>query len=199
MRKAPRQQRARSTVEAILQAAAHVLGRRGWMLFTTNEVAQVAGVSIGSLYQYFPNKLALAEAIRERHLQDVLKVLAPPEAWDAHAPSLDERVTHLVDVVIAVHSVDQALHRVLLDEVPLASRATLRRFEADYQQRYRSVMDPACGERSEHDDVATRVLAGAVEGVVHAAARHGELGSPALRSELMRLVGSYLRSRRRDG
>ncbi len=50
MRKAPTQQRAQATVQAILQAAAHILGRRGWMKFTTNEVAEAAGVSIGSLY-----------------------------------------------------------------------------------------------------------------------------------------------------
>lgn len=200
MRKAPRQQRARTTVESILQAAAHILGRRGWTGFTTNEVAETAGVSIGSLYQYFPNKLALAEAIRERHLQEVLKALAPPGDWDERAPSLDQRAAHLVDVVIAVHSIDQPLHRVLLEEVPLASRASLCRFEAEYQLRYRSVIAASSGEcGSERDDVAGRVLAGAVEGVVHAAARHGELGSPALRSELLGLVRSYLRSRRRAG
>ena len=58
MRKEPRQERARATVEAILEAAARILDRQGWKGFTTNAVAEVAGVSIGSLYQYFPNKAA---------------------------------------------------------------------------------------------------------------------------------------------
>src|SRR5882757_8447655 len=74
MRKEPRQARSRATVEAIVQAGAHVLGDRGWSGFTTNEVASVAGASIGSLYQYFPNKLALIAAIRRKHFDDVLAV-----------------------------------------------------------------------------------------------------------------------------
>src|SRR5216110_1553486 len=75
MRKDPRQERSRDTVEAIVQASAHILGRRGWAGFTTNGVAEAAGVSIGSLYQYFPNKLALVEEVRRRHFQDVLNAL----------------------------------------------------------------------------------------------------------------------------
>lgn len=77
MRKEPRQARSRATVEAILIAGARVLGRRGWAGFTTNEVAGAAGVSIGSLYQYFPNKLILSEAITARHFDEILAVLRP--------------------------------------------------------------------------------------------------------------------------
>ena len=51
----------RATIEVILESAARVLGERGWAATTTNAVAETAGVSIGSLYQYFPNKLALVE------------------------------------------------------------------------------------------------------------------------------------------
>ena len=197
MRKTPRQQRARTTVESIFQAAAHILGQRGWAGFTTNEVAEAAGVSIGSLYQYFPNKLALAEALRERHLQDVLKALSPPDAWNHRSPTLVRLAEHVVDVVIAVHTADQPLHRVLLEDVPLASRASLRKFEAEYQLRYRMLIAASPGERDEERDaMAARVLAGAVEGVVHAAAGRGELAAPALRSELMALVCAYLRRRR---
>ncbi|MGA2729960.1 MAG: TetR/AcrR family transcriptional regulator [Terracidiphilus sp.] len=75
MRKEPRQARAQVTVEAILEAAARILDRQGWERFTTNGVAETAGVSIGSLYQYFPNKLALVEAILQRHFDAVLSAL----------------------------------------------------------------------------------------------------------------------------
>src|SRR5579871_4413597 len=75
MRKEPRQARSRATVEAIIRAGARVLGARGMDGFTTNETADVAGVSIGSLYQYFPDKLSLIDAIRRRHLDDVLAVM----------------------------------------------------------------------------------------------------------------------------
>ena len=168
-------------VETIVEAATRVLARDGWDGFTTNEVAQVAGISVGSLYQYFPNKLALAEAIRQRHLDAVLAALAP--SGDAGAS--DDAVARLVDGVISAHAVDPALHRVLLDDVPLLDRSTCAAFEAEYQRRYRAV---AGGNA-----LAGRVLSAAVEGVVHAAARRGELASPRLRRELARLVRGYLR------
>ena len=72
MRKEPRQARSIATVEAIIEAGAHVLSELGWAGFTTNKVAEAAGVSIGSLYQYFPDKLALVDAIRRRHFDHVL-------------------------------------------------------------------------------------------------------------------------------
>lgn len=65
-RKLPHQARSRETVEAILDAAARVLARDSLVGFNTNRVAQVAGVSIGSLYQYFPGKDALCAALIER-------------------------------------------------------------------------------------------------------------------------------------
>lgn len=182
MRKAPRQQRSRATVDAIVEAAARVLARRGWARFTTNEAAAVAGVSIGSLYQYFPNKLALAEAIRRRHLDEVLAVLP---AASGEPVGLERRVERLIDGVVAAHAVDQALHRVLLDEVPLAPRSSQERFEAEYLQRYRVLIAASArGHGDERDAIAARVLSAAVEGVVHAAARRGELTAPALRAEL---------------
>jgi AcrR family transcriptional regulator len=64
-RRSPRQTRSRATWEAILEAAAQILERHGAAALTTNRIAERAGVSIGSLYQYFPNKHAvLAELIR---------------------------------------------------------------------------------------------------------------------------------------
>ena len=58
-RKRPRQRRARETERAILGAAERVLVEEGPASFNTNRIAEVAGVSIGSLYQYFPNKAAI--------------------------------------------------------------------------------------------------------------------------------------------
>src|SRR3954465_4001587 len=58
-RKAPRQRRSKQLVEDILEAAIRVLSREGANRFTTARVAETAGVSVGSLYQYFPNKEAI--------------------------------------------------------------------------------------------------------------------------------------------
>ncbi|MGC1549252.1 MAG: TetR/AcrR family transcriptional regulator [Rhodanobacter sp.] len=195
MRKTPRQQRSRAMVDAIVEAAARILARRGWACFTTNEVAEVAGVSVGSLYQYFPNKLALAEAIRQRHLDAVLAALSASGDWN-EASTLSQCVTRLIDGVIAAHSVNESLHRVLLDEVPLAARSGQDQFEIEYQKRYMAVILASSGKRrSTREATAGRVLAAAVEGVVHAAARRGELTSSVLKMELNHLVCAYLRNR----
>jgi len=196
MRKAPRQQRSRVTVDVIVEAATRVLARRGWARFTTNEIAAVAGVSVGSLYQYFPNKLAIAEAIRQRHLDEVLVALSGA-GNDNEAIPLDQRAARFADGVIAAHSVDEALHRVLLDEVPLVARSSYAEFEAEYQRRYRALIAASAGANGAagDDETAARVLSSAVEGVVHAAAHRGDLGLPALRSELVRLILAYLRDR----
>ncbi|QPC92288.1 TetR/AcrR family transcriptional regulator [Mesorhizobium sp. INR15] len=194
-RKAPRQQRSRATVDAILEAAARVLAKRGWADFTTNETALAAGVSIGSLYQYFPNKLALAEEIRARHLDAVLAAISISDSGEG-AATLERRVAKLIDGVVAAHSVDQELHRVLLDEVPLAARSKQDAFELDYLRRYQAVIPPLPGKPDPiRDEITGRVLSAAVEGVIHAAARHGELDSPALRTELNEMVCAYLRHR----
>lgn len=195
MRKAPRQQRSRAMVETIVEAATRVLGRKGWADFTTNEVAAVAGVSVGSLYQYFPNKLALVEAIRDQHRAAILAAL--PAIDDKAVPTtLTQRAQQLIAGVIAEHLVDPALHRVLIDEVPPSARSSQDAFEIEYQRRYLAVVTASgAGHDSERDRMAGRVLSSAIEGVVHAAARNGELDVPGLKQELELLVCAYLRGR----
>lgn len=68
-RKRPNSQRAQATVEAILQATAELIESSGYANLTTNHVAQRAGISIGSLYQYFPNKESICRALAERHFK----------------------------------------------------------------------------------------------------------------------------------
>ncbi len=74
-RKAPRQQRSEALVEALLEAALRVLTRDGEAAFTTVRVAQEAGVSIGSLYQYFPNKAALLFRLQSDEWDDTVALL----------------------------------------------------------------------------------------------------------------------------
>lgn len=71
-RKTPSQPRSAYTVDAILEGAAHILERHGLAGYTTNAIAALAGVSIGSLYQYFPTKDAVTVALIERELKDLV-------------------------------------------------------------------------------------------------------------------------------
>lgn len=193
MRKTPRQRRSQAMVEVILEAAARVLAQTGWAKFTTNEVARIAGISVGSLYQYFPNKLALAEAIRKQHLDAVLEALDGSNATSLFgAISLQARVSSLINGIIAAHIVNPDLHRVLLDEVPLSGRSEQVEFERRYQENYRLIVAQAFGDSSPRIPVAAKVLASAVEGVVHDASRRGELSLPELQRELGMLVTAFL-------
>ncbi|WP_231638531.1 TetR/AcrR family transcriptional regulator [Pantoea sp. SM3] len=161
MRKAPRQRRSQVMVDVILQAAARVLAKSGWAKFNTNEVARIAGVSIGSLYQYFPNKLALAEAIRQQHLTAILQVLAGAVSEE---DLFALRVERLIEGIIAAHLINPSLHRVLLDEVPLSERSAHEEFEQQYAEFYRQFVVKTMNTDSDRVSVVAIVLASAVEG-----------------------------------
>jgi len=111
-RKAPRQSRSQATVTAILDATAHILIERGFAAASTNAVAERAGVSVGSLYQYFPNKDALVSALRARHGDQMMAVIlhALTKAMDA---TLIDGLTGLVEATVEAHRVDADLHQVL--------------------------------------------------------------------------------------
>lgn len=192
MRKEPSQARSRATVDAIVESGARVLGERGWAGFTTNTVAAVAGISIGSLYQYFPDKLSLVEAIRRRHFEEVLAVMRKAMAGELPLP---QRAEALVQGMIDAHNVNPELHRVLLDEAPGhdGSRLAHDAFLAEYQAHYKAFVAAHRYDRSgPSDDVLAQLLSGAVEGVIHSAARKHVLGSPELKQELVRMICSYL-------
>jgi AcrR family transcriptional regulator len=192
MRKRPVQARSRATVEVILQAGARVLGARGFDGFTTNEVADVAGVSIGSLYQYFPDRIVLIDSILERHLDAVLRVLR--EVAQGEKP-LRQRIGSLVDGLIAIHSEEQGVHHVLLELAPVHGNALAmqNRFEADYLAAYAAILALAQGHRTKNElAFGAQVLSSAVEGIIHNAARRGILASQALRGELVSIIYTYL-------
>jgi AcrR family transcriptional regulator len=65
------QARSRATVDALVEATARILVKDGFDKASTNRIAELAGVSVGSLYQYFPSKEALVVAVIERHQQEI--------------------------------------------------------------------------------------------------------------------------------
>lgn len=112
-RKAPRQARAAFTVEAILQAATRVLSENALTGFNTNRVAEVAGISVGSLYQYFPNKNALVAALIER-AQGALAEAIEQSTKQTRGQPLVEVLSALVDIAID-HQFGNALLAAALD------------------------------------------------------------------------------------
>lgn len=138
-RKQPRQARSRHAVAAILEAAARILARDGYAGLTTNKTAELAGVGIGSLYQYFPNKdaLVLALHLRELGLHRVLEREWP--AFD-EPPAVNPQDAALRDCVAAwlagigadagraevlLRMADGLIHGLLLDAEPPSDAARL--------------------------------------------------------------------------
>ncbi|WP_415750173.1 TetR/AcrR family transcriptional regulator [Burkholderia pyrrocinia] len=148
-------------------------------------------MSIGSVYQYFPNKLALVDAIRRRHFDDVLAVLQ--RALDRRAKP-ERVVERLMRDLIAVHRDYPALHRTLLDlPDPGGAKEAYDAFQKAYLHRYALIV-AACRGRGpvKADAMTAQVLSSALEGVVHNAARRGLLADPKLKRELVGLTRRYL-------
>jgi AcrR family transcriptional regulator len=117
VRHRPKQRRAQQTVEAVLDAVVRVLKREGSSAVTTNRVAEVAGVSIGSVYQYFPDKRAIFSALHQRHIQQIDRIVETTLV-DHAASSLDELIRAMVDAIIDAHTPDPELYELLQTEVP---------------------------------------------------------------------------------
>lgn len=117
-RKQPVQARSEATVSALFEASIQVLLTVGYRKFTTTRVAERAGVSVGSLYQYFPNRQALITAVIERYLAG-LRATIEHYCRELRGCTLDRQVTGLVEAVIAAKwehiEVSRALHEPLAD------------------------------------------------------------------------------------
>jgi AcrR family transcriptional regulator len=120
-RKLPQQDRSRITVDAILEATTHILTEEGYDKANTNRIAERAGISIGSLYQYFPNKEALMAALMEQHSHEIA-ALVESKLHDLLDAPLEVAVPELVRAVIAAHAINPRLHQVLNEEIPRSER-----------------------------------------------------------------------------
>lgn len=115
-RKTPTQKRSMETVSCILKATTRLLEKDGLLALSTNRVAHEAGVSIGSLYQYFPSKEALLSAlVREKLTQDrsyFEQALRGFESW-----SIEEQISRLINSGIELHRRDQKILKVMFEQL----------------------------------------------------------------------------------
>jgi AcrR family transcriptional regulator len=169
-RKSASQERSRLTVNAILEATTRILIREGYDRASTNRIAAAAGVSIGSLYQYFPSKEALVAAVSERHSHEVLELMRNALVKVAARP-IKVAAREFVSVAIDAHRVNPKLHRVLAEQVPRIGR--LENVEAINQDVYALIRGYLDAHRDEVDvadlDVTAFICVTAVEALTHAA------------------------------
>jgi AcrR family transcriptional regulator len=193
-RKAPTQARSHDTVDAILDACARLLIEGGYEAATTNRVARLAGVSVGSLYQYFPNKDAIISALNERHEMEMLAHLGKMVADLADAP-LEDAIRTYVEAILAIHAADPKLHRALTGgmarngiEQMLAFQSRAESVVRMYLERHRARLRPKSLE------LAAFLIVTAVESITHIAVidRPDVLKQSAFADEVTSLVVRYL-------
>jgi AcrR family transcriptional regulator len=194
-RKTPRQARSRATVDAILAATARVVVKHGFDRATTNEIAEAAGVSVGSLYQYFPSKEALVAALLERH-QQTMRALITDGLAAARALPLAEAVRAIIDLMIKAHAVDPGLHRVLKEQVPRTGRHD-RRY--DFERAMLAMIAAYLAERRaelaiEDVELSTFIVVASVEAITHGVVLYEpeRLRDARLVDELTAMVVGYL-------
>jgi AcrR family transcriptional regulator len=195
-RKHPRQTRSRTTVDAILEAAAQVFTTYGYAAGTTNRIATRAGVSIGSLYEYFPNKDALLVALMERHVAEGERVLATAAAATAASADLEAVVRTFVRAMVTLHARDRALHRVLFEEAPFprAVRRSIEELEVRVIDVVEAYLRAHPGRTRRDPARAAMVVVHAIEGLTHKLVVHGpaRLDIEPYVDEMVALVVAYL-------
>lgn len=194
-RKQPVQERAAATVDAIVEAVERILERDGVDALTTNRIAEVAGVSIGTLYQYFPNKQALVAEVHGRYLAQTLTMCRAVLAAAARVP-LVQVVARIGEALVALAGAQREIHRWLYE----------LRAEAGFHEPHRRALDQLTDELSTflaaRDDVrfadnraAAFALVHAIAGVVFAFAErraHAEVDLQAVAAETVAMIRAYV-------
>jgi AcrR family transcriptional regulator len=194
-RRRPVQDRSRQTVAAILEAAARIFDRG--TTATTGGIARLAGVSIGSLYEYFPNKDAILESLVDRHVDDAVHDLRRTLAALPPATTpLATGVRRLVDRMLELHADRPGLHRLLVGRV-MTMPAVRRRLRA-VERRLRDELAEWLRAQPEvvvpNVPLAVRVLVEGTDALVHRWVEDAEGTVPeTFAAELTRLWVGYLR------
>jgi AcrR family transcriptional regulator len=197
-RKHASQQRSRATVDALIEATARILVREGFDSASTNRIAEQAGVSVGSLYQYFPGKEALVAAVIERHKKDLMRVARGVLAEVEGLP-LKQAVRKMITAAVEAHSHDPKLHRVLAEQMPRTGKlGNVDVFDPENYALFKRYLESRRAEiRAVDLDLAAFVCVTSIESLTHTAVLHHSETFPeeAMRSlvdEATRLIVRYL-------
>lgn len=199
-RKSASQERSRATVEALVEATARILVKEGFDKASTNRIAEVAGVSVGSLYQYFPGKEALVVAVVERHRQEITQTVRGELAKVLALP-VEKAVRQLVAIAVKAHRVDPRLHRVVAEQIPRIGRLeNLETFDQENYALFRAYLEKRRDELRVDDlELASFICVTSIEALTHNAVLHnsGMLSDEKMEAfidEGARLVIGYLKS-----
>jgi AcrR family transcriptional regulator len=197
-RKLPKQSRSRESVDAIVEAAAQVFERHGYAAGTTNRIAARAGVSIGTLYQYFPNKDAILVALVRAHVAEGIAALQPHLQSLGEGAHFEEVLPGIVQAMVSLHSTAPTLHRVLFEETQLPSslRAELEAVEDQLVELTAPVLATGPGLCADALRLRARVVITTIEALTHRLVLRPPQGvsMAELASEITAVVRSYMRA-----
>jgi AcrR family transcriptional regulator len=186
-------------VECILEGAARVFDREG-LGATTNRIAAEAGVSVGSLYEYFPDKAALLHALAKRHIEGARAMIdAAALRWSTEQTSSAELIEQAIALVLREHEAHPSMHLLITEEA--ARDQAIMAGALDLQTRF--VEAVAGGLRgmladASEIEVRARMFVFVIGAAVHELllpARAREQGDEALlRAHVVRMLQAYLQS-----
>ncbi|MEU4834923.1 TetR/AcrR family transcriptional regulator [Streptosporangium sp. NPDC023615] len=167
-RKQPRQTRAELTRQRILTAAAHVFAEHGYASGTTNRIAERARISIGSLYQYYPNKDAILVELLVAHLDAGMTAVERRQSEEL-PDSLEGIIRVFVRAAIENHLDDPQLLRVMVEQAPRSGALLERitRYERARVAYMRDLLDRHPETRVGDTHTAARIAVSTVELAVH--------------------------------
>jgi len=196
VRRRPKQRRARQTVEAVLDAVIRLLKRGGSDAITTNRIAEVAGVSIGSLYQYFPDKRAIFTALHQRHIDQIDRMVQTKLVEHA-ASSIEDLVRAMVEAMVDAHATDPELYELLMAEVPHRADGT-RDFAVRLHGAFLLAISSRAHELKRRRDLdkVVFVVTHMVEALSHGAVlrRPAGMSLKDAKEEAVRAILAYLRA-----
>ncbi len=193
-RKTPTQARSTATVEAICEAAIQVLLALGSDRLTTTRVAERAGVSVGTLYQYFPNKQSLLYAVLDQHLSHLADAMESTCERHRHQPlrtMAEAIVGAFVDAKMERADISVALYHIASD---LDGAALVAKIGKRGRAALSSMLVTAPDVRFERPEFITQMLYSAMGGATRAVLEAGATPKMvrALRTHLVLLCHSYL-------
>lgn len=196
-RKKPRQARSQATVDAIFEATIQVLLRDGLPRLTTIRVAERAGASVGTLYQYYPHKEALLFAVLQRHLANVEKAITQAAESHHHLP-LATMVSAVIDTLVKVKTgrleESRALYAVSTE---LNSREVVREHGKRCRAAFAAMLETATDAKFRDLDTVVSMLTTAMAGTTRAVVEGDEPKMiRALRGHLRSLCLGYLERQR---
>jgi len=170
----------------------------GYAAGTTNRIAEAAGVAIGTLYQYFPSKEALAVALLERHIQETQR---RQREWVGHIiaenHTLRAALADYVGGILEVHVRQPRLQHILLEETPLPERVHRLLLDAEHQaaRTMAGLLRTYPGVRRPNLEHAGYVVIHTVEALTHRFAAHPDdpvISRRELQGELVAMLATYL-------